>query len=107
MERPSVEKRKHLRFAVRLPISFSGSGVREEGIVSSLSEAGCAGESKASLHRGACVKLRILMPDHFSPMAVDLARVRWVLGRRFGLEFLRMRPEERVRLGRIVKCSPL
>ncbi len=100
-----MEIRKHLRFAVRLPISFTGGGVADEGVVSSLSEEGCAVESNTGLERGACLNLNILMPDHFAPMTVDLATVRWVHGRRFGLEFLHIRPEARARLGRIVKRS--
>ncbi len=35
-------------------------------------------------------------------MKVDLAAVRWSEGREFGLEFLRMQPEEQQRLRRFV-----
>lgn len=103
MQEGPEEKRKRPRLAVQLPIAFSGGEVAGEGIVSSLSKEGCAVECGTPLPIGTSVALRILIPDHFSPMSVDLAAVRWALNGRVGLEFIQVRPEEQVRLGRLVK----
>ncbi len=45
-----------------------------------------------------CVEVRIHLPFHCDPLEVVQAVVRWFLGREFGLEFIRMRPEEQERL---------
>ena len=47
---------------------------------------------------GRCVKVRIHLPVHYDPLEVKQAVVRWWMGREFGLEFIRMRPEEQERL---------
>ncbi len=44
------------------------------------------------------VKVRIHLPVHYDPLKVKQAVVRWWMGREFGLEFIRMRPEEQERL---------
>ncbi len=101
-----MEKRKHTRFAVRLPVACSGQGVVGEGVVTSISESGCALEMDTRLEIGTHLTLQILVPDHYSPTTVDRAAVRWVGDHRVGLEFVSIRPKARVRLGRIVKTFP-
>ena len=44
------------------------------------------------------VEVRIHLPVHYDPLEVKQAVVRWWMGREFGLEFIRMRPEEQERL---------
>ena len=100
-----MDRRKHRRLTVYLPMSFSGSDVKGEGVVCDLSSQGCAVETGVTVHMGANLMLEILMPDHDSPMAVDQALVRWTGARRFGVEFGRMRPEQQTRLGGIVKSD--
>ena len=41
--------------------------------------------------------LCVALSDHDSPMEVTLAVVRWSKEQKFGLEFLRMQPEEKER----------
>ena len=48
------------------------------------------------------MELRLYMPDDLMPMEVDQAMVRWSQGREFGLQFLRMRPEEKERFHRFI-----
>lgn len=100
-----MKRRKHSRRGLHLPISFSGSGVAGEGVVLNLSEEGCAGESDAGLQPGMHLRLQILTPKHFVPMSVDLALVRWAQKRKFGLEFLLIQPDERVRLHKILNSQ--
>ncbi len=78
----------HLRYArryqVHCPITLLGDHLVGEGTVRNVST------------------VRVLLPDQAVPMKVDLAVVRWSRGREFGLEFLRMQPEERDRLRRVI-----
>ncbi len=78
----------HLRYArryqVHCPITLLGDHLVGEGTVRNVSTE------------------RVLLPDQAVPMKVDLAVVRWSRGREFGLEFLRMQPEERDRLRRVI-----
>ena len=100
-----MKRRKHSRQGRHLPISFSGSGVTGEGVVLNLSEEGCAGESSVTLQPGMHLRVQILTPKHFTPMAVDLALVRWANRGKFGLEFLLIQPDERVRLQKILNSE--
>ena len=59
-------------------------------------------DSDQPAQRGNYFALRVLLPDQAVPMQVDLAVVRWSSGREFGLEFLRMQPEEQTRLRRFI-----
>ena len=48
------------------------------------------------------VGLQIRPTDHEPPIEIDVATVRTVTGRRFGLEFVRIRQEQETRLRRIL-----
>ncbi len=52
---------------------------------------------------GTYLELRIYFTRESKfPMKVDLAKVTWAMERAFGLEFIRMQPEEEARLRRFV-----
>ncbi len=59
-------------------------------------------DSDQPVQRGHYFGLRVVLPDQAVPLKVDLAAVRWSSEREFGLEFLRMQPEEQVHLRRFV-----
>jgi hypothetical protein len=44
----------------------------------------------------------MLLREREDPVQVDLAAVRWSVATRFGVEFIKMRPEERERLKKFV-----
>jgi hypothetical protein len=44
------------------------------------------------------------LPGQYAPLKVDLADVRWAKGREFGLEFVRLRLEEKARLQRFISA---
>ena len=58
----------------------------------------CKVESEASVYIGMYLALQICLPGQEATLKVDQAAVRWAIERAFGLEFLRMRPQERERL---------
>ncbi len=96
----------HLRYArryqVHCPITLLGDHLVGEGTVHNVSTGGWKVEGSQPIQHGNCFALRVLLPDQAVPMKVDLAVVRWSRGREFGLEFLRMQPEEQDRLRRFV-----
>ena len=54
------------------------------------------------IHTGWSLGLRLHLPEQDLPIVVDESVVRWSWGPKFGLEFIRMEPEEQVRLRRFV-----
>ena len=97
-----MEKRKHPRFVCEFTVSFEGVQATGSGTVSNLSMGGCSLQSDTDLHTGAHMELRISPPDHESPIRVGLAVVLRVKGRKSGVEFINMEPEEQERLRRCV-----
>ncbi len=98
----------HLRYAHRYPLQCPitlhspGGYLVGEGTVLNVSTGGWKVDSDQPVQRGNYFGLRVLLPDQGLPLKVGLATVRWSSGREFGLEFLRMQPEEQVRLRRFV-----
>ncbi len=92
------------RFPIHCPITFLGDRLVGDGIVRNVSRGGWEVKSDQPVQRGNYFALRVLLPDQAVPMKVDLAAVRWSSGREFGLEFIRMQPEEQDRLSRFVSA---
>ena len=93
-----MELRKYPRFAVQLPVSFSGDHFTGEGMVFNLSKEGCALGSEISVPKGAYVSLCIHLSDEALPIEVELAAVRWCTEQKFGVEFIRLKPEAQEQL---------
>ena len=90
------------RYPIQCPITFSGDYRAGAGTVRDVSRGGWKVDSDQPMQRGDYVALRVVLPDQAVPMRVDFAVVRWASGREFGLEFIRMQPEEQERLRRFV-----
>ncbi len=99
-----MEKRKHSRVAIQLPISFSGEEIAGEGRLANISKEGCMVVSHEQVEPEALLGLQIHLPENDSLMEVDLAVVRWTHGGKFGLEFIQMHPDERERLHRVLSA---
>jgi hypothetical protein len=93
-----MERREFTRVTVELPVSLSGDGVAGGGLVEGLSARGCTVISDELILPATPLALHIQLPTWSSPLKVDLAEVRWAQGRECGLEFLRLRLEEKQRL---------
>jgi hypothetical protein len=100
-----MEARKHARFAVQLPVSFNGDLIsgEGEGTILNLSADGCAITSATVAATAAYLQLTMQLREREEPVQVDLAAVRWSAAARFGVEFIKVRPEEVERLKRFVK----
>jgi PilZ domain len=101
-----MEARKHARFAVQLPVSFNGDRISGEGdgTILNLSADGCAITSATVAGTATYLQLTMQLREREKPVHVDLAAVRWSAAARFGVEFIRVRPEEGERLKRFVKA---
>ncbi len=99
-----MEKREFARFSIELPVSFSGNRIAGGGMISGLSLRGCTLVSDELIQAGTTLALRIELPGQYAPLKVELAEVRWAKGRDCGLEFSRLRLEEKERLQRFMSA---
>jgi hypothetical protein len=97
-----MEGRKHTRFAVQLPVSFSGDQLSDRGTILNLSAEGCAIMSDTVAGVAVYLQLTMQLREREEPVQIDLAAVRWVSSTRFGVEFIKIRPEEGERLKQFV-----
>lgn len=96
------EKRLQPRFTAQFRSTFT-SGQREgRGKTLDLSDGGCRIETDKTVDIGASFECRIYAPGLDWPLRVDLARVRWVKGNVFGLEFLTIKPGEKLKLQKVI-----
>ena len=93
-----MERRKRPRFPVQLALDFFGHPTVGVGSTNNLSTEGCTAESESIVQQGSPLQLRLHLPDDDSPVEVNLAVVQWSKGQKFGLEFVRLQPEEEARL---------
>jgi len=98
-----MEGRKHTRFAVQLPVSFRGGQLSHGGTILNLSAEGCAITSESVAVAAVYLQLTMQLREREEPVQVDLAAVRWSSATRFGVEFIKIRPEEGERLKKFVK----
>ncbi len=91
-----------LRTAPRFPTHGSalltGDHASGEGTLLNLSASGCAVQSTMPVRKGAYLELALVLTDQETPVPIELARVRWVSGVRFGLHFLAVGDDVRLRL---------
>ena len=99
-----MEGRKHTRFAVQLPVSFSGDQLSDGGTILNLSAEGCAIMSDTVASAAVYLQLTMHLREREEPVRVDLAAVRWTSATRFGVEFIKIRPVEGERLKKFVKA---
>ena len=88
---------------VEYPIAYFGFNLDGVETHSNLSTGRCKFGNYTPVDTRTYFELRIYLtgaPEF--PMKVDLAAVRWAMKRTFGLELIRMQPEEQVRLPRFL-----
>ena len=90
-----MEKRKCPRFPVMLPTVFFGERAGG-GLVVDVSLEGCRIRSAVPMQKGDYVRIRVdLIGD---ALIADLAVVRWSRKEDFGVELIRMAPDQQARL---------
>jgi hypothetical protein len=93
------------RVLTEFPVIFAGDSFVGEGIVHNVSVPGCEVVSNKIVEAGGYLEMKVLMPDSGPSLRVELAKIRWRKGRRFGVEFIRMPGVDQIRLGRLIKSS--
>jgi len=97
-----MEQRKYPRFPINCTVTFTSDATKGEGRVLNLSLGGGAIESEVAISRGEYLKLQIKLPDQPTLLEIDLAPVRWVDGKAFGVEFISMQPQAKDMLNQCV-----
>lgn len=97
------ERRQSPRYEFQTRVSFSAERVRGEGKVHNLSAEGCLIESDTKVSEGAYLALSLILTEGQPPLDIELAAVRWVKGRAFGVQFMFMSPEADQRLATHIK----
>jgi hypothetical protein len=87
-------QRQSSRFHIQLPATFSGNRETGSGLVTELSLAGCSVISEDAVRPGATLVLHVQLPAEDAPLKLE-ASVQWADGPSFGLEFSRLRLEEK------------
>ncbi len=95
---PPDERRTQPRFRTQFRSTFSGNSQEGQGRTLDLSVGGCKIESDIRVEQGATFEFRLHLPGLDWPLRVDEAMVRWTDGNTFGIAFIRIRPEEAVKL---------
>jgi hypothetical protein len=96
------EQRRHVRYPVEYAGSFSAKDVQTNGMILNLSIAGCRALSDIPLSASE-LGVRIEVPRHQNPLEILVATVRWTRGAEFGVEFLRMEPDQERRLRELIQ----
>ena len=76
-----------------------------KGTLVDLSPTGCGVKSTTLLRKGVHLALSVTVPEQKTPMEIPLATVRWALGSKFGLEFIRIGVKDQARISRMVKTA--
>lgn len=98
-----MEGRRERRLFVQLPISFEGNQGVSQGTLFNLSMGGGAIESGTPVQCGTRLTLRVHLPSIKQPIQVDRAEVTWTAGDDFGVQFVELGSEERMRLNQVIE----
>ena len=95
---PPHYSRTYHRFPLHYPVIFGGAPFVGEGILTNLSMMGCSVLCDREVLCGCEVRVSVLLPNQTAALSIDLGTVKWVQGEQFGVEFLRLPLEARLRL---------
>ena len=90
--------RNYERYPVQLPVHLFGDLSGDEGTTVNVGMGGCAVAGRSPHEKGNYVSLVMRPSQDKLPIKIELAVVRWAKDDVFGVEFIRMKPEQRTRL---------
>lgn len=93
-----MNRRKNPRFTVDYLNEYFEEHYADETRVLDLSKEGARLYGNVPVVRGAYIKMVIALQNRSNLLRVDLATTRWSKGREFGVEFIRMDPDQQQRL---------
>lgn len=97
------EQRKYQRFPVALPVLFGDGVCAQAGTVVDISHEGCRIRSTDGVLDVKYFQVEIQLGESAEKLVVDLAVMRWSRQEELGVEFIRMTPESKAQLRRIVQ----
>lgn len=100
--RTPVDRRQYERMAVQLHVVLAGELGEYRGTTLDMSLGGCAIEATGPFLEGSLWSVRLQNPNDHRPITVEAVVVRSARASRIGLEFLRLAPEEKDRLGQLM-----
>jgi len=100
MKRPS-----QIKLLVHCILSDAAMGCAEQGKIFDVGPDGALGTTFHNLIDGDHLAVKIQIPHERRPVSVNLAKVSWIQGERFGVELLVMDVDERGRLNRFLEAK--
>ncbi len=101
-----MDERRSSRLLIHCPVVLIGEHTVAKGTVTNLSVSGCGIETSTIVREGTQLTCSVTMPDQEKPMVIDRAAVRWALGGKLGLEFLRLEAEGEAQLRQLMNSAP-
>lgn len=101
----TTEARKYPRFPVSLPVSFGDGLFVRSGTVVDISREGCRIRYADAPPEEQYFRAEIRLDNVPEILTVDLAVRRWARTGEFGVEFIRMTPQDQARLRRLIRLS--
>ena len=101
-EKTRTEKREQPRFTSQFRSTISGGPGEGQGRTLDLSAGGCMIETDLPVVVGASFECRIYVPGLDWPLRIDEAQVRWVKGNTFGIQFVKIHPDEKAKLKQVI-----
>jgi hypothetical protein len=102
---PPHYSRTYHRFPLRYPVIYGGAPFVGEGILNNLSLMGCSIRCDREVLCGSEVRVSVLLPNQTPTLSIELGTIKWVQGKEFGVEFLRLPFEARQRLNRALRVE--
>ena len=97
-----MEKRQQPRFTAQFRSTFSGGQREGQGRTLDLSIGGCKIETDFQVVVGAAFECRIHVPGLDWPLRIDEAQVRWVKANTFGIQFIKIKPDDEENLKQVI-----
>lgn len=101
-DKSRTEKRQQPRFTSQFRSTISGGQGEGQGRTLDLSAGGCMIETDLSVAVGAVLECRIYVPGLDWPLRINEAQVRWVKGNTFGIQFIKLHPDEEAKLKQVI-----
>jgi hypothetical protein len=101
-EEPLLEKRQQPRFTSQFRSTISGGQREGQGRTRDLSTGGCMIETDFPVVVGSSFECRIYVPGLDWPLRIDEAQVRWVKANTFGIQFIKIQPNEEEKLKQVI-----
>ena len=97
-----MTKRQSVRFNIYRPVSFCSGTADGEGTVVDVSPSGCRVKSDVTIAIGSLICLFIVDPSGLMPITIGMATVRWAINGEFGVQFMRISPQQQKRLQNLI-----